>query len=268
LASWFHIFVATRWSPLRFRFAAILVWCLAVAGLHAADYVGARSTAVSTCEAIDPTESQSGLLLNPDGYRSYYVRSQCFQTAAVQFRDESLCAQVRQRRSLISSSWGYSPGQCRKLVAEGVAADRAALEEIKRLYARGAIQLQAVRIERNGNGRDFDIVPLISATYAHGYLLKFEILDVGEAGRPVSLHSSGYFVDAQSNLRIYVRQADIRERFPGFAVNRPYRVRATAVLDVGTGGPTGYWSEAFIERVFPVRERSQSITIQTVFQTN
>jgi len=41
--------------------------------------------------------------------------------------------------------------------------------------------------------------------------LEFEIVD---AGPPVLLHSSGYYLDANSNLRIYVRLADIRERFP------------------------------------------------------
>ena len=127
------------------------------------------------------------------------------------------------------------------------------------------MQLRAFQIEPNGNGRDFDIVPVFSGGYAHSYLLTFEILDARNTGAPVLLHSSGYYLDSRSNLRIYVRQEDIRKRFSGFALNRPYQVRATAVLEVGTGGSTGYWSDAFIERVFPIRDRSQSITIQTVF---
>ena len=49
-----------------------------------------------------------------------------FQQAAVRFRDQALCRQVKQRRSLLFSSWGYSPGQCRKLVA-------AVLEDFERL---------------------------------------------------------------------------------------------------------------------------------------
>jgi hypothetical protein len=212
-----------------------------------------------------PPRNKSGLLFNPDGYRSCYVRSECFQKTAVQFRDESLCTQVRQRRSLMSSSWGYSPAQCRKLVAEGVAADCAALEEIKRLYARDAMRLSALRIERNGNGRDFDIIPTFSGAYAHGSLLKFEILDAGNAAAPIEFHASGYYVDTRSSLRIFVRQSEIRARFPDFMLNRAYRVRSTAALDVGSGGPAGYWSERFAESVFPAGERSQSITIQTVF---
>jgi hypothetical protein len=37
------------------------------------------------------------------------------------------------------------------------------------------------------------------------------------------------------------------------------------VLDVGQGGQLGYWSDAFIEGVFPVRERSHSMTKESVF---
>jgi len=36
-------------------------------------------------------------------------------------------------------------------------------------------------------------------------------------------------------------------------------------LDVGNGGPSGYWSDRFIEQVFPVKERSGSLTKPIVF---
>ena len=60
-------------------------------------YAELRAAAVKRCEAIDPAEYQTGLMLNPDGYRSYYVRSACFQRAAGEFRDESLCREVKRR---------------------------------------------------------------------------------------------------------------------------------------------------------------------------
>ena len=246
-------------------FAAILLGLVAVDRIRAIDYVTAKSAALRECEGIDPAAYQSGLYFNPDGYRSFYLQSQCFQKAAVQFRDESLCARVRQRRSVFASSWGYSSSHCRKLVVEGIHADTSALEEIKRRYAQGAVELRTFHIERNGNGRDFDIVPVFSGTYAYGYRLTFEILDAAPTGAPVLLHSSGYHVDSTSRLRIYVRQADIRDRFPQFALNRPYQVRATAILDVGIGGQAGYWSHTFIERVFPISQRTQSITTRAVF---
>jgi len=234
--------------------------------LLAAVYEQARSTAVKRCEAVDPAAYQSGLLFNPDGYRSYYVRSQCFQDAAVQFRDLRLCDVVKQRRALFSSSWGYSAGRCRELVAEGIASDSKALEDLKRLYAGGGVTLRGFQIQPNGNGVDFDIIPAFAGTYGHGYVLTFEIVALGASVAPTVIHSAGYYLDATSNLRIYVRQSDLRARMPHFTLSRAYAIRATVVLDVGTGGQAGYWSESFIERVFPVRERSHSVTIETRFQ--
>jgi len=247
----------------RFRILLILAFLFALGSLYATDYATLRSAALVRCEKISPSEYQSGLLFNPDGYRSYYVRSECLQRAAVQFRDDLLCTQVRRRWSLFSSSWGISPAQCSKLVSEGVAKDRAELEQTRAQYRGGTVQLQSFRVERNGNGRDFDFIPVFSNGYAHSYHLTFEILEAGKA--PILLHSDGYYLDANSNLRIYVRQADIRQRFPEFALNRRYQVRATVVLNVGMGGGAGYWSDAFIESVFPIRERSQSMTIETEF---
>ena len=105
------------------RNAHIVVLCLALLGIlapsaaSAFDYAEWHSKAVKACEAIDPSDSQSGLVFNPDGYRSFYVRSKCFQEAAVTYRDATLCAQVRRRWSLFSSSWGYTASRCRQLVA-------------------------------------------------------------------------------------------------------------------------------------------------------
>ena len=134
-----------------------------------ASYDELKAAAVKTCQGVDPAEYQSGLLFNPDGYRSYYVRSECFQRIAVQFRDQTLCSRVKRRNSLFSSSWGYSSANCLKLVAEGEAADRKIVEEIKRRYAQGVMRLQDFRVEQNGNGRDFDIIPVFSGEFAHGY---------------------------------------------------------------------------------------------------
>ena len=235
------------------------------AGLSfSASYDDQRSSALKSCQAIDPAEYRSGLAFNPDGYRSYYVRSDCFQRTAVLFRDETLCAQVRERHSLFSSSWGYSSARCRELVAAGLATDRKNLEEMKKNYLAGAVRLRDFKIERNGNRRDFDIIPTFAGNYAHGHRLRFEIVPSGR-GQEILLHASGYYVDANSNLRIFVRQDEIRARFAEFALDRSYLVRATITLDVGNGGLAGMWSDAFIDRVFPMRERSQSLEKEVRF---
>jgi hypothetical protein len=241
-----------------------IAWLFQASEAFALDYADARSKAVRACEAIDPSQSQSGLIFNPDGYRSYYVRSKCFQDAAIEFRDRTLCDQVRERRSLLSSSWGYSAARCRQLVAQGTATDRASLEATKTAYVAGGITLRDFRVERNGNGRDFDIIPAFAGTYAHGYTLTFEIL-ANTTSPPAVLHSSGYHLDQTSNLRIYVRQADVTKQLPLFSLNRPYSVRATVTLDVGFGGPSGYWSPAFINSVFPAAARSRSLAKTVTF---
>src|SRR5262249_27119054 len=112
--------------------------------------------------------------------------------------------------------------------------------------------------------RDFDIVPTFTGTYAHGYTLTFEVLP-DSTGPATVLYTSGYYLDDKSSLRIYVRQAEIKQRFSGFSLSRSYTVRATVTLDVGFGGPSGYWSPAFIARVFPDRERAQSLTRESTF---
>ena len=215
------------------------------------------------CEAMRPGDYQTGLAFNPDGYRSYYVQSECIQNVAVLFRDTSLCDRVRRRFSLLWSSWGISSAQCMKLVSEGAEKDRAVLEKEKQLYSLNPVRLQNLRIERNGNGRDFDFIPEFSDGYPHGYTLVLEV--VGTRDQPILLHSDGYYIDPNSRLRIFVRQAEIRERFPEFLLNHPYRIRGTVILSIGIGGPSGYWSDEFVERTFPLRERSHSLTVETRF---
>ena len=107
------------------------------------------------------------------------------------------------------------------------------------------------------------MIPEFSTGSAHGYRLVFEIVNAGQ--QPILLHYDGYYVDANSRLNIYVRQADIRSRFPEFQLNHDYNVRATVIRSIGMGGESGYWSDEFAESIFPMRERSQSMTIVSKF---
>ena len=220
--------------------------------------------AVRACEAIARSESQSGLYGNPDGYRSYYVRSKCFQDAAVRFRDPRLCEQARQRRSLFASSWGYSPANCRRLVNEQTETDRRALEQLKAAYASGRLELKDLRVERNGNGRDFDLVPSFNGTGKGSYLLTIEILP-GSSRTPVPVYSAGHYLDPDANLRLYVTGAEIRQRLPDFVPGGRYTVRATMTLSVPTGSSSGEWSDAFMESIFPARERTRTVTRELDF---
>jgi hypothetical protein len=239
--------------------------CLLAPAAAAGGYDELRAAAVKRCEAIDPQAYQTGMIFNSEGYRSVYLRSACLQEAAAAYRDASLCAQVRERRSFLFSSWGYSPERCRRLVADGIAADRKALEEIKSRYAKSAVRLRDFRIERNGNGRDYDIIPSFDAGEAGSYTLRFEISDAAAPAGRALLASSGFRLDGTDDIRIYVRRSDIGERFPRFEAGRRYRVRAMLTLDVGNGGQGGWWSDAFVESVFPAAERTLALERDTAF---
>jgi len=248
------------------RFAlGIAIPFLISASAQANNYDEMRATALKRCENIDVSAYQSGLVFNSDGYRSFYLRSQCFQQTAIEFREQALCGKVRQRRALGSSSWGYSRAQCEKEVGAGIAADRKILEAKKQEYLQGAIRLQAFRVERNGNGRDYDIIPSFTGTQKNSYVLRFEIVGANSGKETVLLHSSGFFLDGNNDIRIYLPVAEIRQRWPQFSPGGVYLMRGSLVLDVGTGGQNGRWSEPFIEGVFPLRQRSQSVEQEILF---
>lgn len=249
--------------PAKAVFLVGIAWLIAPQAVLSASYEQLRAAALKQCQAIDPAAYQGGLLFNPEGYRSFYVRSECMQKTAVEFRDGSICKEVKQRHSLFSSGWGYSPAQCAKLVREGIAADEQALTDMKQRYRRGAVRLHDFRLERNGNGRDFDVIPSFAGDYAHGYIFRLEL--VGPDDKGTLLHSSGYYLDDHSNLRIFMRQEEIRSRVADFVLGRLYNMRATLALEIGNGGQGGRWSEPFIEKVFPLRERSQSLEREVRF---
>jgi hypothetical protein len=177
---------------------------------------------------------------------------------AVQFSDLSLCDRVRQRRALLSSSWGYSPANCRTLVNQGIETDRNELRNLRRRYAAGAMILRDFRIERNGNGRDYDIIPRFDGTEGHGYTISIEITP--SSGDPIVVHADGYYVDPRSELRLFIRQQDIAARIPAFAPGRTYQVRAIATFTLPTSSGSRFISDAFVEREFPLRERTRSVT--------
>ena len=170
----------------------------------ASDYDTLRTAAVERCNAIDPASSQRGIFFNPDGYRSLFVRSQCFQEAAVDCPRRRPVRAGETARLASVVKLGVLSARCRALVAEGLEADRRTLEDLKRRYRDGAVTLRDFRIEPNGNGRDFDFIPAFSGENAGGYTLTLAV--VPSNGNPILLHSSGYHIDGHANLRIRKRR--------------------------------------------------------------
>ena len=95
------------------------------------------------------------------------------------------------------------------------------------------------------------------------YTLSVEILQPSRP--PVPIHTNGYHVDPKSTLSIYVTAADIRRRLPEFAAGARYQVRVTLTIAVPTSTASAEWSDAFVEAVFPARERSLTIVKDVAF---
>ena len=248
-------------SPLVAFFLALVA--LSSQPTPAPSYAAARTAAIANCDAIDANAYQSGLAFNPDGYRSYYTQSECLQRTAVRFRDLELCGRVRQRRALLSSSWGYSPANCRTLVTQGVEADRRELEEIRRQYQSGVVVLRDFTLRRNGNGRDYEVLPAFEGVNGHGYIITVEI--VGEDGKAVAIHSNGYYADPRSSLSLFIPVQDIRTRLAAFVPGRTYQLRVTATFSLPGASDARFMSETFVEQLFPLRDRTRSVTRAVAF---
>lgn len=222
-------------------------------------YVTHRAAALQKCEAIDPDDYQSGLAFNPDGYRSYYKRSECLQSAAAVYRDESLCKSVKERWALLWSSWAVSEKRCRELVAEGLEKDRPYLEKIRSDYAARPSRLTDFRIQNN-NGVNYGIFSRFEPRgFQYRYTLRYELVAPDAAGGAALLAAyTGPFGNG-SSIGLGITAADLRQRFPAFVPGRSYPVRATLVLEVPNGGASLMWSDAFIEKYFPRAARTQVI---------
>jgi hypothetical protein len=247
-------------------FIALAVLAVAAVRVAAADdvsYEAARDSAFKKCRAIEAAQSQTGLLFNPDGYRSFFTRSACLQDAAVMFRDPSVCSEVKERTSILFSSWGYSVRRCLDLVQQGDAADRRDIEALRQRYEADRLTISDFQIEPNGNGRDFDIVPSFTGQFAHSYTLTFDVITTGRTAR---IYSTSTYIDQASRLRLYLRRTELVSRFPEFRDNGTYPVRAELTLNIGGGGPSGYWRPALIDQLFPPAARSSSASRTITFQ--
>lgn len=220
--------------------------------------------AVSRCELIDPRASQSGLLFNPEGYRTYYERSACIQRAAIAFRERELCVQVKRRYALFSSGWGYSRSNCRDLVDAGIAEDSAELEVLRQNYFAGPVRLISVRMERNGNRRDYDFIPRFADGYQAGYQLDFYVTD-GSGTKHLILQHGSYLRGGSDNIRLYLERERLLVRFPDLELGVNYNMEVHLVLSIGIGGPGSWLRPSFVEEVFPEQTRTEVFTTSVTF---
>jgi len=228
----------------------------------ATDYQTLLDQALARCEAIDADSYQTGLSLNPDGYRSYFEKSACIQRAAIAFRAVPLCKQVKRRRALFSSSWGYSKANCLDLASEAEQKDRLELQALRQRYAAGPVKLIELRLEPNGNGRDFDFIPRFSDGFEHGYELEIWLIDENHQRHLIHTYGS-YLRGSADNIRLYIPRTELLDRFPALRFSRPYVLETRLILSVGIGGPGGWLRDDILAEVFPESSRTQTL-ISTV----
>lgn len=238
----------------------IILCCISGVGFSnltlATDYETLLDQALDNCERINSHNYQSGLWLNPDGYRSYYERSACFQRAAVLFRVIPLCKKVKRRYALFSSSWGYSKKNCLDLVSKAEEKDRLKLQALRQLYATGPVKLTGLTVELNGNGRDYDFIPSFADGFEYGYRLEFWLTEKN-LKRYLILSHGTHLQGSTNNIRLYIPRTDLLERFPTLQFGRPYELETKLILSVGIGGTGGWLRDDLLGEVFPESSRTQ-----------
>lgn len=170
---------------------------------------------MARCEAIDPEESVTGLLFNPPGRKTKFVRSSCLQRLAVRYRGASLCAQVRERTSMFF---------------DGSAISRAACQAEALVLIQDIHRLAEVAFFGNGNGRDMDIHIGFSGAYAYRYALTVAMLDEAGTGSRILDSRERHIGASTSTLRLLIRAEQMAEAARALAVTPPYRFRITLAL--------------------------------------
>src|SRR3546814_4174525 len=132
-----------------------------------------KASEVERCQRMDPADYVTGLLFNPSGMKTYFKRSSCLQAIAVDYRDASLCEDVRERKSLFFDGSAISRASCERRVEERARSDPTVIiSDIHRLAD--------VPYFRNGNGRDIAVRVGFSGCYRPQYDLTGSMVE--EAG--------------------------------------------------------------------------------------
>jgi hypothetical protein len=172
------------------------------------------------CMAIPPRKAASWLLFNPTGMQTYYALARCLQEAAVQLRAPALCSGVRERKAWFLDGSAYSPSACLAAVRHRKQRDASAA---KNLHAPQA--LQRVWIERNDNGRDFDVHLLTSGGAGGGLHLRLSLLDAVGIEH-VLRDGTQPMDDKPGELNLLLPAADLRRAWRESSHAGPIRLRA------------------------------------------
>ncbi|QOW25519.1 hypothetical protein [Lysobacter sp. H23M47] len=182
-----------------------------------------KAAELAQCQGIDADEYFTGLVFNPPGMQTGFARSSCFNRLALNYRDATLCVEVRERESMFFNGSALSRPACERRIRDAAAGDpRVVIADIRRLAG--------MQWYRNGNGRDFDVHVRSAGSYAHRYALRLAMLDE-KGARTQTLWDREYGYRAEDNERtVLIRSEDLDAAAAALGVEPPYRVRLTMAL--------------------------------------
>jgi len=126
---------------------------------------------VETCREMSHQSFQTWLIFNPKDRETYYIRSECVQRMAVRDRDEGLCSEVVERKSLYFDGSAISPAACREAVQKQKEQDLAG-----RVQAGTIRRIQSVSVIRTPAG-DADVHVSSQGSLGGTYRLTLSLLD-------------------------------------------------------------------------------------------
>ena len=222
----------------------------------AVDWQPRFEQALGECQAISARDYQTGLIFNPEGHQTYYQRSRCLQGLAVEWREPSLCEQVRERRSLFFNGKGIAETACREKVATQIEQDQTAAAA---LDPDSFHKLEAVHFDQPHYVGD-NIRQQVKTRGSHpgSYQVRVELWP-NDSGEPVVIADySQPLGGADHILSGTIPNQRLREAFGGSIPDHEIRVRVTLALL-----PRSHRDQFVLTQIPEPARRSQIVTTLT-----
>ena len=161
---------------------------------------------VETCQSIPASTYETFLIFNPSNIQTYYFRSYCFQRLAVDTRDEKLCDQVKERKSLSFDGSGISSTSCRKAVIEIKNKDFAA-----RVRPEYVHKIESIKIDIALSG-DLEVRAVPAGTLWGTYRFSVSLLDSSGTDLGMLYEIETHLSDRKDPLFTSLQRRKIHER--------------------------------------------------------
>jgi hypothetical protein len=167
---------------------------------------------INRCKAIPKNEIQKdGIGIIP-GVPSYYLRSQCFFKLAIAERRPDLCNQVTR---LFSSK--YTSGNCRKIVQEKIAEDKAFAGQLSGVYH----HIDKAFVALNNNGKDYDFIIKVTGDKRVSYKMEWTI------GSHLLYAEVRTFFKETSQVHLFVTKQELIQRLDVLPFDQTHRLKVT-----------------------------------------